>query len=126
YNPHSIAQAILRLLDATPYTEKELTLHNELYHSFGHHGSFSKSTVSETLQNINDSLAKASADLKQANVLFLTFGTSHVFSLNENGETLSQCHPLPATQINRQLTNPSEIITVLENALQQLQKVNKQ
>jgi hypothetical protein len=43
YNPHSIAQAIERLLKPALFTEDDLVLHNEQYHSLSHHGSFSKS-----------------------------------------------------------------------------------
>src|SRR4051812_24697669 len=75
YNPHSIANAIERLIEAKPYTESELVYHDELYHSFDHHGSFSKRSAEETLQGINENLSGASKDLKSATILLLTFGT---------------------------------------------------
>lgn len=124
YNPYSIAKAIHRLLEAKPYTENELVHHDELYHSFDHHGSFSKSTTVDTLQNINTNLQQASADLKNATLLFLTFGTSHVFTLKESGDYVSNCHKLSGTYFERKVLKPKEIVDALSNAIRELQKVN--
>lgn len=130
YNPHSIAKAIERLLAPAPYTEKDLVYHDELYHSFDHHGSFSRSTVDETLQVINENLLQASEDLKQATVLFLTFGTSHVFELKgDEGEgqgkkVVSNCHKLSGNNFSKRLMKPQEIVSVLQQALARLQTVN--
>jgi hypothetical protein len=81
YNPYSIANTIQRLLNQVPYTEMDLVYHNELYHSYDHHGSFSRGTKEETLEVINTNLETASNALKEADVLLLTFGTAHVFEL---------------------------------------------
>ncbi len=136
YNPYSIANAIHRLLDGKLYTEKDLVFHDELYHSFDHHGSFSKSSVEETLNVINENLIHASEDLKNASVLFLTFGTSHVFSLKEDGrwghrplgkensKIVSNCHKLSGSIFNKRLMKPDEIVNVLSSVLSQLQTIN--
>lgn len=124
YNPHSIATAIERLLNPVPYTKNDLVFHDELYHSFDHHGSFSRNTVDETLQVINQNLLQASEDLKYATVLFLTFGTSHVFERNDNKQIVSNCHKLSGTQFEKRLMKPDDIVGVLNNALNKFQISN--
>ena len=124
YNPHSIAQAMERLLEPVPFTEDDLVLHNEQYHSLSHHGSFSKNIAAETLKEINERLVHAAEDLKKATVLFLTFGTAHVFKLKETGAIVSNCHKLPGNLFRQELMGPDEIISVLENALGKLREVN--
>ncbi len=129
YNPHSIAVAIERLLTAIPYTENDLVFHDELYHSFQHHGSFSRSSAAETLSFINENLLQASADLKQASILFLTFGTSHVFELKnkiaEGGDSIvSNCHKLSGTNFTKRLMAPDEIVATLGKALDKLKAIN--
>lgn len=124
YNPHSIANAIHHLLIATPYTENDLVYHDELYHSFDHHGSFSRSTKEETLRVVNENLARASYDLKNATILFLTFGTSHVFELKNENRIVSNCHKLSGNNFMRRLLSPDEIVTTLDNALAKLQTQN--
>lgn len=125
YNPHSIATAINRLLSAKPYQEDELVFHDELYHSYDHHGSFSRHTPAETLRVINENLAQAAMDLKQADILFLTFGTSHVFELKQQpGKIVSNCHKLSGTYFDKRLMKPAEIVSALNEALNNLRAVN--
>lgn len=124
YNPHSIAQAIERIIEPVPFTINDLILHNEQYHSLAHHGSFSKSTAEVTLKGINEELEKAAEDLKQASVLFLTFGTSHVFRWKETGQIVSNCHKLPGNLFTSELMKPDEITSVLQTALGKLKKEN--
>jgi len=124
YNPYSVANAINRLLNPVSYNENDLVYHDELYHSFDHHGSFSRSDQGETLQGINENLLRASEDLKQASILFLTFGTSHVFRLKQTNAVVSNCHKLSVSFFNRTLMTPVEITEVLEKALNDLRKVN--
>lgn len=124
YNPYSIAVAVHRLLEAKPYTADELVHHDELYHSFDHHGSFSKSTVDDTLQYINGNLQQASTDLKNATLLFLTFGTSHVFTLKESGAYVSNCHKLSGNYFERKVLKPQEIVSALREAIDALKAVN--
>jgi hypothetical protein len=124
YNPHSIAIAIEQLITPTTYAIENLVEHNEQYHSFNHHGSFSKSTAEETLVGINTGLLKAAEDLKQASVLFLTFGTAHVFKLKETGKIVSNCHKLPGNMFEMELMRPEQIISTLQTVFGRLKKFN--
>jgi hypothetical protein len=124
YNPYSIVNTLNRLQSPAPYTEADLTLHDELYHSYDHHGSFSRSSKEETLEYINSNLSKAAADLKETTVLFLTFGTSHFFRLKESGNVVSNCHKMPGTQFDFELMKPSLIIEELEKTFAKLWETN--
>jgi hypothetical protein len=124
YNPHSMAQAIERLIEPVPFTAGDLILHSEQYRSLAHHGSFSKGTVEETLAGMNESLLKAAEDLKHATVLFLTFGTAHVFKWKETGRVISNCHKLPGNLFTQELMRPDEIASVLQTALDKLKLLN--
>lgn len=123
YNPHSIALAIHLLLNPVNYQEDDLIFHDELFHSFDHHGSFSDVTPQAVLHHINENLQKAAVDLQNATVLFLTFGTSHVFEWKQSGKIVSNCHKLSGNHFNRRLMPPDEIVTKLSSALQNLIRV---
>lgn len=124
YNPYSVAYAIHRLLQGNAYTENDLVYHDELYHSFDHHGSFSRSTPLDILAVINQNLEQASEDLKKATVLFLTFGTSHIFHLLQGGKIVSNCHKLSGNLFDKRLMKPDEIVQVMNDALSLLHKTN--
>ncbi len=124
YNPYSIAQSLHRILENKDYSESELFQHSELWHSFHHHSDFSKPTAAETLQNINKTLKQAHQQLANADVLFLTFGTAHIFSLPHNGEIVSNCHKLPAKNFHKRMLTVDEIHNCLSLAITRILAFN--
>ena len=125
YNPSSIAYALERIIENRPYTAPELFQHNEQFHSFDHHSDYSRPTEEETLSTINENLAAAHRQLKQADVLFLTFGTAHIFQLPENGRTVSNCHKMPAKRFNKRMLSVDEITETIDGAIAKLKAINK-
>lgn len=124
YNPYSIVNAIKRLLSPTSYTEADLVRHDELFHSYDHHGSFSRATKEETLDYINLNLDSAAKGLAETSVLFLTFGTAHFFRLKETGTVVSNCHKMPGTHFDFELMKSDQIISEVERVLISLWSVN--
>jgi lysophospholipase L1-like esterase len=124
YNPLSVANAIQLLLQNKPFTESDLVQQDELWHSFAHHGSFSGSNKQEVLHHINSQFNQARENLLNADVLFLTFGTSHVFELKETGKVVSNCHKMPPALFTQRLLPPDEITDTLSAALSKLKTYN--
>ena len=85
YNPISIKNSLEILLSDKIYTATDLFLHQDLWHSFDHHGSFSTTNQQQAIATINDELAIAKAFLQQTKRLILTFGTANVF-INKSTE----------------------------------------
>lgn len=111
YNPDSIYYAINRLLDNQEFTQNDFIHHNQSYHSFMHHGSFSKSKLDETLQNVNEEFKIAASQLEDADFLLITFGTAYVFKYNQTGVIVGNCHKIPANQFTRERLTVKEITT---------------
>jgi hypothetical protein len=65
FNPISIAQHVKQIGEGIPYTENDLYLYNELYHTWSHHSSFNSTSQTEILDNINASLNKVHAFIYQ-------------------------------------------------------------
>ncbi len=101
YNPESIAKSLNRLIDATPYTEKDLFEHEGIWGSFDHHSRFSSVDKNETLDKINTRLHSASLHLKEADHLFISFGTSWIYELQKTSKIVSNCHKFPASDFKR-------------------------
>lgn len=124
YNPLSIATAINRLLDETPYCEKDLIKSGNLYHSFAHHSTFSHTNQEYMLQNINSSMNECSAKIKNADYLFITFGTAWVYELKESGKIVSNCHKLPANCFIRRRASVKELTENFSDVINRLLAIN--
>lgn len=120
YNPISIYNAINRLLANKLFTEKDFIHHNDSYHSLMHHGSFSKSDLKESVDNVNNEFSLASTQLNSADVLLITFGTSYVFKWNESQEVVGNCHKIPADRFTRERLSIEEIYSAWESLIKRM------
>ncbi len=120
YNPFSIGNALEFLIQKKTFEEKDLIQANGLWHSFDHHGHFSKSSAIETLHTINASAHEASQFLKKSKRLVLTFGTSNVFVYKNTQQIVANCHKIPNQDFDRKALSVDAILQKLSPVLEQL------
>lgn len=143
YNPASIASALHRIIDDREITAADLVEHEGLWHSWHHHGSFSRPTQEATLEACNARIHQAHNTLKEANLLMITFGTAWVFELRaESGEqraeflgataitpnselqtpnsVVANCHKLPASMFTRRRMTVEEIVSLWTPLIEKL------
>lgn len=124
YNPHSIRVALRQIMENKQYTEADLFFHSERYRSYMHHGLFANNDVEKVLSNINSRISEAHQSLPRLNYLLLTFGTSWVFTLKENGQIVSNCHKMPTNTFERTRMTVEEIVEDYTQLIQDIQTLN--
>lgn len=124
YNPASIAAALHRIIDDREIDASDLVQHEELWHSWHHHGSFSRPTQEECLATCNNRIHQANAALKEASLLMVTFGTAWVFE--HKGMVVANCHKLPPQEFVRRRMTVEEIVALWSPLLQKLSTFNPQ
>ncbi len=117
YNPLSIADSLTMLASERVFTRDDLTLREDLWFSFAHHGNFSGKDPDQVLGNINLSMKAGAKALRQADYVIVTFGTAWAYSLVETGETVANCHKLPAAAFARRRISVDEIVALFDDML---------
>lgn len=120
----SIARHLKRIATKQLIEEKELSLFNELYFHWDFHTSFSSTSKESTLQEINNFISLAHQQLMEADVLFLTFGTSFSYFHKESDSFVSNCHKVPAPSFNKELIGIDKMYSVMENIISELRELN--
>ncbi|MDR3309213.1 MAG: GSCFA domain-containing protein [Tannerella sp.] len=112
YNPASVAAACRMMSQAEPrvFTEKDLRRHDGLFHSFLHHGRFSDASAERCLEGINAALRTAVEGFGKLSYLLITFGTADVYRLKNGGETVANCHKIPASEFVGERLTVEEIV----------------
>lgn len=124
YNPASIAKAISLGVNEKAFTAEDIFFHQGLYHSFMHHGDFSRIDENELLSNINCSLSNFRNNLPSYDVMFVTFGTSYVFIDNKTNDVVANCHKLPADNFLRRRLDVDEIVDIWKETINSLRGIN--
>lgn len=117
YNPVSIARSLASIAIENTDAKDAIFKHNGLWHSWEHHGAFSKPGEPETLEGIRKARQEASDFLQKTNYLLLTLGTADVFVLRETGRTVANCHKAPANWFDQRRLTVAETVQTLREVL---------
>jgi hypothetical protein len=124
YNPLALSGNLMKLIEKDRFTEDDLSFYNELWFSYSHYTLFSDTTREACLDRINGQFLHAKKFIAQADVLFLTLGTSWAYRLKETGEIVANCHRIPASKFDRFNASVSEMVGALTSSVNALRKTN--
>ncbi len=129
FNPVSVANALIDYIETKQFSEDDLFYYNEGWHSWKHHSRFSGINAADTVQKINASVTAAHQFLKSADYVFITLGSSWVYTLTDKanaivGTVAANNHKAPADWFHRRLMNNDEITRVLNDMISRLFEFN--
>jgi len=124
YHPAPAAHQLERIISGKAYTADQLHQHNELWHSFDHHGRFSHSDVTVCIRQINNELLQAHEQLARLEWLFVTFGSAWAYRLKDNGQIVANCHKFPASGFERIRFGVDEIYAIWMKTISRLRQFN--
>jgi hypothetical protein len=125
YNPVSICNTLEAIIDNRKLTHSDLNKFGNLYVSFSYYSNFSDEDEDAALEKINSSTQNAHSFLKNAKILFITFGTARVYRFKETGRIVSNCHKLPDSNFNSELLDVEEIGRLWNPLIDRLHNFNK-
>ena len=132
FDPVSVCKSLVSYINSKQYNETDLFQLNEVWHSWQHHSRFSNVNKQECLRMINESQVKANHFLKESDWIIITLGSAFSYQLSSQpflhkwteGESVANCHRAPQQWFNKHLLEISEIISFLEDCLNQLIRFN--
>jgi hypothetical protein len=130
-NPHgilfhsqSIAIALNDYITNRSYTNKDLVMDQNRWHSLHHHGSFSHANKEVCLDQINTNINKAHLSTKNADWLCITLGSSWVYEFIPTGEIVANCHKIPSANFKKKLLEASDQVKLLQAQIDLLRVFN--
>lgn len=124
YNPQSISMAIQRYILNEQHVEKDLFYANECWNSWEHHSRYSNSNKEVCLNELNTQLNAAHNQLKQADWLFITFGSSFIYKHIESNQLVGNCHKVPQQQFEKLFLNSLDVIAEYKILIEKLKDFN--
>lgn len=130
FNPVSVSEAIINVIENKVYTQDDLFNYNEAWHSWQHHSRFSGLNAHDALQKINDTTNQAHLFLKQADYLLVTLGSAWIYTLTDKainaqvGTVAANNHKAPADWFEKKLLRVDQAILVLATMLDRLGAFN--
>lgn len=122
FHPIPLAQNILDSLNGQ--TKEEIYQRKDLFFSWDAAENvfdFSANGISSKMEGIRN---QVQVELKSANVLFITFGTSFEYKNIDNQQVVANCHKAPGNSFVKSLTPLAELVSIWQTVLETLKKVN--
>lgn len=124
YNPVSVKDNLLILIEKRVFSENDLHLYNENWISFSHYSAFSNSDKNLCLDKINNSILTASESLSSAKYLFITFGTAWIYEFLKTGKIVANCHKIPSVEFRRFMLNTEQVASEYQSFFKKLKSFN--
>jgi hypothetical protein len=124
YNPYSIQQVLKHMLGDYQLNDTNFVFHNEQWHSYLHHGSFSETKKEALTQKIAETRNTGAQWLQKTRFLFITFGTAWVYQLKKTRQIVANCHKVPAAEFHRFRLSTCDITDEFSLLIQRLESIN--
>lgn len=113
YNPLSIFKSIGYMLGNT-VPENGYVESQDTWRHFDFHSELSATSKDRLNHIVHEKIHQLKKHIKNTEVIFLTFGTAYVHTLNSTREVVANCHKVPAAAFTKRLLNTHEIIRAFE------------
>ncbi|MFV0522511.1 MAG: GSCFA domain-containing protein [Mangrovibacterium sp.] len=124
YNPHSVANGLSYALEAKQFCKADLFEQHGLYKSFYFHSRFNDTQAERAVEKMNEAIRQTHKQLKQTDVLFITFGTAWTYQLADSKQVVANCHKHPSSTFIRKRLTVTEIVSLWNDMLSELHTFN--
>ncbi|MCF6130870.1 GSCFA domain-containing protein [Flavobacterium wongokense] len=124
FNPVSIEKLVSRIVNQQKFTEQDLFLHNDLWHSFEIHSKFSTPNKEGQLEILNEILDLTYEVITGVTHIIITYGTSWVYRDKSSAAIVANCHKVPQSQFDKEILSVETIEKSIQNTIDLIRKVN--
>ncbi|HJO95354.1 MAG TPA: GSCFA domain-containing protein [Victivallales bacterium] len=124
YNSFSISSSINHICNKIPYSDNDYIYHNKLWHSWEHHGSYSKKDKNSFIDNLVNSKDNFLSKLKKTDIFILTPSSSVVYCLKDSDRIVANCHKYPGNNFYTKLLSREENFKLLTQTLKHIREIN--
>lgn len=124
FNPISVCESLIEVVDRRIYLEKDLFYLNEYWHSWNHHSDFSFLDRGLVLKQINESIDAHHHFLKNASHLIVTFGSAFAYYHLEGAHYVSNNHRAPQNWFRKDLLSVVQIMDAIESLKEKMKVFN--
>ena len=125
FHPVPMENLIRRAVEGRLFTPEDLIETEGRWRCLEAHSDLSGASPEEALQQLNHGLLALKEAVENATHTLLTLGTAYAFRHLPSGHLVANCHKLPASKFNRELSTPREIQDSLSRTLGLLRSAQK-
>jgi hypothetical protein len=124
YNPESIHKVLQYALTNKPPAEHTYVTAGDIVANYDFHSSHSDLKQADLEKKLTETIGITHYFLKEATWLMITYGTAWVYTRNDTGETVANCHKLPGNLFTKELLTQKKILDSFTSLYHNLKSFN--
>jgi hypothetical protein len=124
YNPESIHKALDQAVFNESPPEHTFLRNQEIFLSYNFHSQFSALRREDLVSTMLNAIGATHYFLKDADWLLLTYGTAWVYTRNDTGEVVANCHKMPQSLFTKALLTPEQVVASFRSFHAHLRQIN--
>jgi hypothetical protein len=124
YNTKSLSNLVFSALNGHAPSNEKFIFEDDMYFHYDFHSSFRASSKTELTSLIETQQAAFKENIRKADYLVITLGTSWVYENKETQEIVSNCHKKPGVLFNKKLLSLEHQIKLFRHLYNNLKEVN--
>jgi hypothetical protein len=124
YNPISIHKVLRYAIYQEPPSDNTFAQHNEISVNYDFHSELTSLNKNDLAGRINNMIGSVHYFLNNVQTILITYGTAWVYTRNDSGEIVANCHKMPGAAFTKSLLSENEIGESFEILYKDLKKLN--
>ncbi|WP_233494452.1 GSCFA domain-containing protein [Mesonia sp. K7] len=126
FHPYGIEKFIDFVVENKTFDEESLLRHNEVWLSLDAHSKHNGVDKEVVFKNLQTQLELTQNFLKESTHVFITLGTSWVYSHKEKRQYVANCHKIPQSEFQKELISSENIRESLKRMSVNIHQINPQ
>jgi hypothetical protein len=124
FHPIPLLQNLTNALTSSNIDDKLFVEIEDAIVHYSCHSSVWANTQDDLKEQITAIQTGVSNDLKEANLIILTFGTAFLYQLISSNQVVANCHKQPQSTFTKNCSSPNEIVSVFTCFYNELKRIN--
>lgn len=124
YNPDAIHKALRYAVFNEPPPAHTFLQNGDIHLNYDFHSELSSLTRPALESQLTEIIGMTHSFLKDASWLMITYGTAWVYTRNDTGELVSNCHKMPGTLFTKSLLSQKHILESFQRFYQDVKTFN--
>lgn len=124
YNPESIHKVLSCSIFNEPLPEHTFLQNQGVHLNYNFHSALSSLRKEELVSRLTNTIGSTHYFFKDVRWIMITYGTAWVYSRNDTGEVVANCHKLPSAMFSKSLMSVASIVRSFKDFYEQLKEFN--
>jgi hypothetical protein len=124
YNPHSIHKSLRYAIHNQIVPDHTYLENNGVHSNYDFHSNFSALHKNDVAHELKESIGATHYFLKDAQWIFITYGTAWVYERKDTGDVVANCHKVPANNFNKILLSQKKVLESFDELYKELKAFN--